>query len=251
MKKWRLIKPIETSGAMQMAIDEAILLARIKGEVSNTLRFFSWKPACVSVGFFQNPHDEVHLEKAKELGVDVVRRYTGGGAVFHEREITYSLAIAESDVAGSILDSYEIICGAVVEALCGLGLAARFEPINDISAGNKKISGHAQTRRSGIILQHGTILLDLDLKKMFSILKIPDEKIKDRLIKSAEDRVTSLTKELGRDVFFSEMARCLKSGFEKKFGVVFEESTLSQAEKERAVELCRNKYLNDDWTYGR
>lgn len=217
MQTWRLIETIQDKGAMQMAIDEAILLARIQKKVPNTLRFYTWRPSCVTVGFFQSRKQEVDLCKAEKMGVDVVRRYTGGGAVFHENELTYSLTIPESEATKDISKSYEIICGGVVNGLKSLGIKAEFKPVNDILVKNKKISGNAQTRKEGIILQHGTILLDVDVKKIFSILKVPDEKIKDKLIKTVEERVTSLKNETTTKIDRAEIEKAFIQGFLETF----------------------------------
>ncbi len=247
MKTWRLIKSIADNGARQMAIDEAILTARIKGKVPNTLRFFTWKPPCVTIGFFQDLEDEVNLIKTRSMGIDVVRRYTGGGAVLHEHELTYSLTISEKDVSSDIVESYKDICGGIIEALLSLGIKAEFKPINDIIVGNKKISGNAQTRKSGVVLQHGTILLDLDLEKMFSVLNIPDEKIKDKMIKAAKERVTSLKNELGKNIANKEIEKVFIYGFEKMFNIKTEVKELTFEELKRAEKLYKEKYTNDKW----
>ncbi|MDZ7798711.1 MAG: biotin/lipoate A/B protein ligase family protein [Patescibacteria group bacterium] len=248
MKTWRLIKSITDNGARQMAIDEAILTARIKNKVPNTLRFFTWKPTCVTIGFFQNLEEEIDFIKTRSRGIDVVRRYTGGGAVLHEHELTYSLTISEKDVSSDIVESYKEICAGIIEALFSLGIKAEFKPINDIIVGNKKISGNAQTRKSGVVLQHGTILLDLDLKKMFSLLKIPDEKIKDKMIKAAKERVTSLKNELGKSVANKEIEKALIYGFEKMFNIKTEVGELTPQELKHAEKLYKEKYTNNKWT---
>ncbi len=248
MKTWRLIKSIADNGARQMAIDEAILTVRIKDKVPNTLRFFTWKPPCVTIGFFQNLEDEIDLAKARSKNIDIVRRYTGGGAVLHEHELTYSLTISEKDVSSNIVESYEDICGGIIEALLFLGIKAKFKPINDVIAGNKKISGNAQTRKSGVVLQHGTILLDLDLEKMFSVLKVPDEKIKDKMIKVAKERVTSLKNELGKNIANKEMEKALIYGFEKMFNIKTKVGELTPEELKHAEKLYKEKYISDKWT---
>ena len=248
MNTWRVIKTITDNGASQMATDEAILTARIKGKIPNTLRFFTWKPPCVTIGFFQDLEEEVNLGKARSMNIDVVRRYTGGGAVLHEYELTYSLAISEKDVSSGIVESYKEICGAIIEALLSIGIKAEFKPINDIIVGNKKISGNAQTRKSGVVLQHGTILLDLDLEKMFSVLNVPDEKIKDKMIKTAKERVTSLKNELGKNITNKEIEEALIYGFEKKFNIKTEIGELIPEELKHAEKLYKEKYTNNKWT---
>jgi lipoate---protein ligase len=248
-KKWRLVKHIETNGAMQMAIDEAMLVARSKGLVPNTLRFFSWKPVCLSIGYFQSLEKEIDVKKTKEQGVDIVRRYTGGGAVLHDKELTYTLAVNEKDVSLNIIKSYEIICSAIIRGLKKLNIKSEFKPINDILVGNKKISGNAQTRKKGVLMQHGTILIDVDVKKMFSLLKVPDEKIKDKMIKTVEERVTSIQKEIGQEVRMEKLSEMIRRGFEEVFGVEFEESELTEYELQIAEKLFKEKYSQKEWSY--
>ncbi|MFP4523830.1 MAG: biotin/lipoate A/B protein ligase family protein [Candidatus Woesearchaeota archaeon] len=247
METWRLIRTIETDGARQMAIDEAILTHRIKGEVPNTLRFFTWKPECLTIGYFQDLDKEVDTERARTLGVDIVRRYTGGGAVFHDDELTYSLAVSEQDVPQDIIGSYEAICGAITKGLERAGVHAEFRPVNDIVVNNKKISGNAQTRKEGVVLQHGTVLVDVDVKKLFSLLRVSDEKMKGQMIKTVEERVTSLSSELGRPVSMDELQDSLIAGFEEAFDVRFEERGLTESELSLAEELRAEKYSTKEW----
>lgn len=249
MKKWRLIETIEADGAMQMAIDEAILTFRIKNSVPNTLRFFTWDPPCLTIGYFQSLQKEIDVKNAERQGVDIVRRYTGGGAVLHDKELTYSLVISEDDVPQDIVASYQNICSAIIKGLEHLHINSEFKQINDIIVNGKKISGNAQTRREGVVLQHGTILIDADIKKMFSLLKVPDEKIKDKMIQNVEERISSLKKELDREISVDELRGFLIKGFEEAFEVRFEESGLTVEEKMLAEKLCKDKYSTRKWCY--
>jgi lipoate-protein ligase A len=248
--EFRLIKLKEDKGAIQMAIDEAILIIRAKGLVPNTLRFYTWKPPCVTIGYFQSLEKEINLEKIKEFGIDVIRRYTGGGAVLHDKELTYSVVVSEKEVSEDIKKSYEEICGFIISGLRELGLNAEFKPINDIVVDGKKISGSAQTRKFGFVLQHGTILINLDLDKMFSVLKIPDEKIKDKLISNAKERVTCLN-DLDVNITANELEKTLKKSFEKRFGFKLIEGNLTKEEKKLAEKLSREKYSTKEWNFWR
>jgi lipoate-protein ligase A len=204
----------------------------------------------VSLGYFQSAEQELDLAACKNFGVDVVRRLTGGGAVFHDKELTYSIVIPEKAnlVSRNILESYGQICGFVVEGLRKLGLPAEFKPINDIIINGKKISGNAQTRRGGMVLQHGTVLLDVDVKKMFSLLKVPDEKIRDKMISAVEERVTSVNRELGTTNSFETVKQSLISAFE--LGTT-KEGKLSEIEMKTARELSKEKYSSREWNFMR
>lgn len=234
----------------QMAIDEAIAVNRLKEDTPNTVRLYRWKPSAVSIGYFQSLEKEVNLETCGALGVDVIRRITGGGAVFHDYdgEITYSLVAPESDpkMPRDILASYQVICGAIIEGLRTLGVDAEFKPVNDIAAGGKKISGNAQTRRHGVVLQHGTVLVDSDLRTMFRVLRVSDAKISDKMIQAVEERVTNVRRYLGREVAFREARDALVEGFEKVFKVTLEPGKLTAGE-ERTVEELKAKYSSAEW----
>lgn len=236
---------------MQMSIDEAVLIAKSKNHIPNTLRFFTWKPPAVTIGFFQSLKKEVDVVKAKALGIDVVRRYTGGGAVLHDKELTYSIVLSEDDVLGDILKSYKIICAAITNGLSELGIKARFKAINDIIVHRKKISGNAQTRKNNVVLQHGTILREVNVKQMFSILKVPNEKIRDKMIKVVEDRVTSLRDELGKNIILEDLEKALRHGFEKVFNVKFVKGLLTKEENKLAQQLYLRKYSKKKWNYMR
>lgn len=240
-----------------MALDEAVLQHIADGRSSPTLRFYGWKPPAISIGYFQSLEEEVDLDACKKHGVDFVRRITGGGAVFHDQEITYSIHIPET-AAGDlnlplgILESYGKICGGILKGLAALGLDAKFVPLNDIiiikDGVPKKISGNAQTRKRGIILQHGTILLKVDVDKMFELLKVPSEKLKGKLIEDVKQRVMGLSQALGREVGFDEALEFLKKGFAEEFaGVKFEKGELKESEKALLEKLQEEKYGAEDW----
>jgi lipoate---protein ligase len=243
--KARFLDTGAKSAAMNMAIDE-VLMGYVSQSGEPIIRLYSWSPHAVSLGFFQSAEQELDLGECKKQGVDVVRRLTGGGAVFHDKEITYSLIIPESSqVPKDILESYNFICGAIVQALKSLGLCAKFHPINDILVNGKKISGNAQTRRNGIILQHGTILLDVDVDKMFSLLRVPDEKLRDKGIVSAKERVTSLKSEIEK-VSIDDIKSALRKNF-NGLGLELYDSSLSQSELKSSLELSENKYSKAEW----
>lgn len=252
-EEWRLLKTWAGSAYWNMAVDEALLKARAQGKSPCTLRLFTWSPSAVSIGFFQSLRHEVDLEECRRLGVDVVRRITGGGAVYHDSrgEITYSVVLLEEDLrrlglSTSIQSSYEALCRGLVEGLRLLGINAEFKPINDIVVSGRKISGSAQTRRAGAILQHGTLLLKSDIGIMFRVLKVSKEKLSDKAIKAAEERVTNIFKELGREAGFGEVVEALVKGFERALGIKLVEGELSQFEASLAEEL-KLKYASREW----
>lgn len=236
-------------GALNMGIDEALLGSVSIGAAPPTLRLYAWSPPCVTVGYFQSLEEEVDLEACRAAGIDAVRRLTGGGAVFHEAEATYSvvLPLGHELAPEDILESYRRICAGIVAGLGRLGVDAVFAPINDIAVGGQKVSGNAQTRRKGCLLQHGTVLLGLDPERMFSLLKVPAEKLRGRLIEDVNARVTCLRTLLGREVGYAEAAGALREGFASAWGAELEEAALSAEEEAEARKLAEERFAMSEW----
>jgi lipoate-protein ligase A len=236
-----------------MSIDESIMIHVGQNSSPPTLRLYGWSPAAVSIGYFQGLSQEIDLDECKKMGVDYVRRITGGGAVFHESEVTYSLAIQHinSIIPQNVLESYKVICGGIIDGLSEFGVEARFVPLNDILVNGKKISGSAQTRRNRSLLQHGTILMDTDLDKMFTILKVPSEKIKDKLISDVKERVTSLKDVLQKEVDFDDVCSKIANGFQSSLNLELVKGELSETEISLANEIKRDRYSNSDWNHRR
>ncbi|MFH0737246.1 MAG: biotin/lipoate A/B protein ligase family protein [Candidatus Micrarchaeota archaeon] len=241
---WRVILFSEYDAFMNMAIDEAVSGSVAAGGPP-TIRFYGWNPSAVSIGYFQSLEAEVDTDRCLLEGVDVVRRRTGGGAVYHDRsgEITYSVIGKEELFPKDILASYRLICGHIIDSLASLGIASEFKPINDITVNGKKISGNAQTRRGGVLLQHGTVLFSVDVDRMFSVLKVSDEKIKDKMIANAKERVTSIS--LQRTVSRELVLEALLEGFTKGKGYRIGE--ISEKELADATHLAKTRYMEKSW----
>ena len=150
-----------------------------------------------------------------------------------------------------ILDSYAQICQAIIEGFSFLNITSQYAPINDIVVNGKKISGNAQTRKLRTVLQHGTILLDVDVDKMFSVLKVPNEKIKDKLITNVKERVTSLRHITGETISFDSVADAMKQGFEKTFQVTLDQGVLTDDEMRFSEEFAMDCFGNDSWNHMR
>jgi lipoate---protein ligase len=271
-KKFCNIRLLETgynSAAFNMALDEALINelgtfrnhpathkkkekgkgALKEGEETLTaaaavLRIYGWKPPAVSIGYFQSMDLEVDVHECRKRGIDVIRRITGGGAVYHEAELTYSFLT--NTFSNDIMKSYILICNPVVQAIKNLGFDARFAPLNDIVIGKGvKVSGNAQTRRSNVLLQHGTILLDANVEKMFSILKVPSEKVKDKLLDDVKKRVSGINRS------FNEVAQVLKMSFSEAFKAKLIPDNLTTEEYSKVHSLIKNKYSSDFWNWRR
>jgi lipoate-protein ligase A len=245
--KYRMIPFRYFDAFMNMALDEAIMEGVRAGTCLPTIRFYGWDPSAVSIGIFQGIRNEVNLDVCAERGVDVVRRLTGGGAVYHDKfgEVTYSIIAPMEHFPGNIIASYEMICADIVYALSLLGIQARFVPVNDLLVNEQKISGNAQTRRDGILLQHGTILNQVDVETMFSLLNVSEQKISDKLIKSVKKRVTSVVDLCSASM--EDLQKALEAGFMRNRDIEY--GDYSDIELERAKDLAKERFSNAVWLY--
>jgi lipoate-protein ligase A len=202
------------NAALCMGMDEALLEARARNLIPDTIRFFQFDPSTVSIGYFQSLITQVDLEACGKHGIDLVRRITGGGSVFHdnEGEITYSIVVGANGELLDYTNSYRYICRGIVEALDILGLRAEFKPVNDVLVNGKKISGSAQTRRGGVILQHGTLMYNTNIETLSEILNVSDEKLSDKFVQSVKKREPRSWKKRARHALIMCLRRsCLVS----------------------------------------
>jgi lipoate-protein ligase A len=259
MNRWRLLK-LETADAYtNMAVDEAILKARIENKVPNTLRFYQWNPSAVSIGRFQTLKDEIHVDNCKQHGVDVVRRISGGGAVYHDStgEVTYSIIAKLTDLGCKdldILSAYQKICSGLNEAVKFLGTKAEYRPPDpkrcpNLAISGKKISGNAQTSKKGVLLQHGTFLLDIDHEKMFTFLRVPWAKTLDDVLAVSKRKLTSARQELGSNFSTQEAYKALVGGFKKALNIELVEESLTEYEQKLAEKIRKERFVTEEWTF--
>ena len=257
MPGWRLLKPETRNAFVNMAIDEAVLQARIEEKTPNTLRFFCWQPSAVSIGRFRNIHNEVNIGNCRIHGVDVVRRISGGGAVYHdaEDEITYSVVVKQEDLGtNDVAEAYSRICNGLIEAAHTLGVNAEYNKGNvkqcpNIIVEERKISGSAQAHKKGIILQHGTFLMNVDLEKMFTFLKVPWKDAGVDVVSIAKRKITSVAEELGNPISIGQVLEALTKGFENALGIRFAEGSLKNYELDLARRLEKEKFATREWNF--
>lgn len=252
MVLWRLIIDEGRDPYMNMAIDEAMLILRERGDIPNTVRIYWFKPSSVTIGYFQKVKDSVNEEYLVEKGIPFTRRITGGGSVYHDEngELVYAIVASLRDFPSDPIERYRTICMGIVYGVEKFGLKAEFKPINDVVVNNKKVSGSAQTWRKNAFLQHGTFMYATDLEALASCLKAPKEKLVSHGAASIRDRVTTVSLELGRVVSREEAVEALVQGFTKALNVNFFKDNLS----ERELELARGiygKYSSKEWIYRR
>lgn len=197
---WQLIHTSPQAPLLHMALDQVLLEEVAAGRRAPTLRIWEWSESAVVIGIFQSLKNEVDSEAARKHGVEIVRRITGGGAMFIEpgNTITYSIYAPQSLIAGmSFRDAYAYMDASILEALNELGIKAWYKPLNDITSEGGKIGGAAQAHRSGAVLHHVTMAYDIDVGKMLQVLRIGREKLSDKGTTSAAKRVDPLRRQTG------------------------------------------------------
>ncbi len=234
--------------AFNMALDEALLEMAIDTKITvPVLRLYGWTPAAVTLGYAQDWHVEADHTACERNGVPVIRRISGGGAVFHDNEVTYSLVIPEKTLGDNVLESFREVSLALVSALSRFGLKGEFAPINDITVNGRKISGNAQIRRRGMILQHGTVLLGVDRELMFTLLTVPADKVKRKKLERALDRVTSVSDETNSAITFDQGVAAMKNGFAEWAGEKLEIFTPPDTLTMLTETIGRNRFSNEAW----
>lgn len=248
---WRHIDSDLSEPAFTVAADEAIARARSKGLVPNTLHFYRRNRPTVSLGYFQEVEKAVNREFCKENGIQIVRRVTGGSAIYTDPgHLIYGLVLEENTLPADRTKAFGKVCGAIIHALGELGIDAVFKPANDVLVGGRKISGSAQMRRWGIVLQHGTVVLHNDQRMMTGALKMDLGKVHGRGFKP-ETYVTSLSEILGSQPKTELVKSALARGFENAFNVNFTESEFTDFERNHIKELVETKYGSDVWNLKR
>jgi len=273
---WRAIVDGRHPGALNMAADEALMICQTKGAVPPTLRLYGWSPPCISLGYFQKADAEVDVDACARAGLELVRRPTGGRAVLHDDEVTYSLVIPQVLLPGGVLETYRRISSGLLQALAYLGIrgelarparrpARRRETAVDgldgacfdspswyeTLVGGRKIAGSAQTRQNGVILQHGSLLLSFDPARLASVLRTGTPARRARLEQRLRERVTAVSDEIGRPPGRGEVETALICGMARALGLEIERAGYAREELELTRELYHGKYGTREWTFRR
>jgi lipoate---protein ligase len=246
--QWRLIPGRPLPPLMNMALDEVLTLRVGRGERPPTVRVWGWSNPCVVLGRFQSVQNEVNEDAAHKMGIQIVRRISGGGAMFIEPEgaITYSIYAPDEIVQGmNFPESYAFFDAWAIEALRDLSIDAWYAPLNDITSSGGKIGGAAQARRGGAVLHHTTMAYRMNIPLMLKVLRIGQEKLSDKGITSAEKRVGPLSQQtdLPRDVIIERLI----GGFRDRYGLIdggFREDEIAEAER-----LVTDRFGTRDWIY--
>jgi lipoate-protein ligase A len=259
---WRLIRSAPLPGAMNMALDDALLQAVADGESLPVLRLYRWQPATLTLGYAQKVDAGVDLAACRAAGLDVVRRPTGGRAVLHAVEVTYAvIAKCAPPFGASVSTSYRLIAGILQATLKQLGLAAELVPgkgrgpqakavcfvapaQHELLVAGCKVAGCAQKRRGGAFLQHGSLPLELDLDLLGKLLPgVPGEDRPDRL-----NGVGWLNRFAPQPLTIDTVETALIANFARELDVSLIESCPTPSESALAAELCERFYADPQWT---
>jgi lipoyl(octanoyl) transferase len=262
MKRWRFLDTGNGNPYVNMAVDEALMLAYDPCYSLPVLRIYGWLPASFSIGYSQDPVVELDLERCRKNGMLFVRRMTGGGVIFHGRGLTYSIVCSEHDIAKRCFakEAYRFLCSFIVEAYNSMGLEAGFSLIADKPPGRgwvcfrererydivingKKIGGNAQRRKKGLIFQHGFIPLYPDIDRQSGFFNIKPA--------PAKYGACSLSEVAGRDIGYDEFKEIFICSFEKTFNTRLVKNTLNRAEKALWPALLKTKYSTREWNLSR
>ncbi len=266
---WRLIKTPPRRGAWNMAVDEALLESIDRDNHLPVLRLYAWDPPCLSLGYAQHAAD-VDRERLESYSWDLVRRPTGGKAILHTDELTYSVIGPATDprLAGSILESYQRLAEALLAALHSLGIPAQINPellpaseraqagpvcfevpsSYEITLNGKKLIGSAQARRKEGVLQHGSLPLFGDLERITQVLVFPDESERRQSAQRLKNRAMTAEEALDCVISWEDAAQAFREAFKQTLNLELQESELTAEELRRADELIYAKYANPSWT---
>lgn len=272
---WNFINTKSNNPYYNMAMDEALMNFVSRGEIDPVIRFYTWDPATLSIGYFQKLTKEIDLEKVKDKGFGLVRRATGGRGVLHDKELTYSVIVPESheSMPKTVTEAYRVISEGLLEGFKSLGFDAYFSiprtqeakdklksPRSSVCfdapswyelvVENRKVAGSAQTRQKGVILQHGSILQDINIDELFDMFIFKNERLKIKMKEAFTEKAVAINDISERHVSLKEMETAFYEGFKNGLNIDFKPLELTEAQKNEIRDL-EEKYKSDEWTYRR
>ena len=270
---WNFINTGSKNPYYNMAMDEALLNFVSRGEIDPVIRFYTWNPATLSIGYFQRLQKEIDIDKVKEKGYGLVRRQTGGRGVLHDKELTYSVIVPEShpNMPSTVTEAYKIISQGLLEGFKNLGFETYFaiprskeerdklkQPRSSVCfdapswyelvVEGRKIAGSAQTRQKGVILQHGSILQDIDIDDLFDMFIFKNERLKTKMKENFVQKAVAINDISNQHITLNEMENAFESDFKKGLNIDFKPLELKKKKKEEVQEL-EEKYRSEAWMY--
>lgn len=270
---WNFINTGSKNPYYNMAMDEALLNFVSRGEIDPVIRFYTWNPATLSIGYFQRLQKEIDIDKVKEKSYGLVRRQTGGRGVLHDKELTYSVIVPEShpNMPSTVTEAYKIISQGLLEGFKNLGFETYFaiprskeerdklkQPRSSVCfdapswyelvVEGRKIAGSAQTRQKGVILQHGSILQDIDIDDLFDMFKFKNERLKAKMKENFVQKAVAINDISNQHITLNEMENAFEAGFKKGLNIDFKPLELTEKQLEEVQEL-EDKYRSEAWMY--
>ncbi|BFL78472.1 biotin/lipoate A/B protein ligase family protein [Staphylococcus hominis subsp. novobiosepticus] len=270
---WNFINTGSHDPYYNMAMDEALLNFVSRGEIDPVVRFYTWDPATLSVGYFQRLKKEIDIDKVKEKGFGLVRRQTGGRGVLHDKELTYSVIVPEShpNMPSTITEAYRVISEGLLEGFKLLGFDAYFaiprskeereklkQPRSavcfdapswyELVVEGRKIAGSAQIRQKGVILQHGSLLQDVDVDELFDMFIFKNDRLKEKMKKAFVDKAVAINDISDRHISIEEMEKAFEEGFKKGLNIEFKPLSLTENQLAE-VKVLEEKYRSEEWLY--
>ena len=267
---WNFINTGSHDPYYNMAMDEALLNFVSRGEIDPVVRFYTWDPATLSVGYFQRLKKEIDIDKVKEKGFGLVRRQTGGRGVLHDKELTYSVIVPEShpNMPSTITEAYRVISEGLLEGFKLLGFDAYFaiprskeereklkQPRSavcfdapswyELVVEGRKIAGSAQTRQKGVILQHGSLLQDVDVDELFDMFIFKNDRLKEKMKKAFVDKAVAINDISDRHISIEEMEKAFEEGFKKGLNIEFKPLSLTENQLAE-VKVLEEKYRSEE-----
>jgi lipoate-protein ligase A len=270
---WHFINTGSNDPYYNMAMDEALLNFVSRGEIDPVIRFYTWNPATLSVGYFQRLTKEIDVDKVNEKGYGLIRRQTGGRGVLHDKELTYSVIVPEShpNMPSTVTEAYRVISEGLLEGFKQLGFDAYFaiprskeereklkQPRSavcfdapswyELVVEGRKIAGSAQVRQKGVILQHGSLLQDVDIDDLFDMFIFKNDRLKEKMKQAFVDKAVAINDIATKHITIPEMEEAFEAGFKKGLNIEFKPLTLTNEQQNEVNELIE-KYKSDEWNY--
>ncbi|HCV1100391.1 TPA: lipoate--protein ligase family protein [Staphylococcus aureus] len=270
---WNFINTGSKDPYYNMAMDEALLNFVSRGEIDPVIRFYTWNPVTLSIGYFQRLQKEIDIDKVKEKGFGLVRRQTGGRGVLHDKELTYSVIVPEShpNMPSTVTEAYRVISQGLLEGFKNLGFDTYFavpktpeerqklkQPRSSVCfdapswyelvVEGRKIAGSAQTRQKGVILQHGSILQDIDIDELFDMFIYKNERLKLKMKEAFVEKAVAINDISDEHITISQMEEAFEKGFKKGLNIELKPLELTEAQLAEVEELTE-KYRSDEWMF--
>lgn len=273
---WRFIDTGNGSPSFNMALDQALLDWNSEGKIPPVIRFYGWNPTTLSIGYFQKVEKEIDMAAVKAHNLGFVRRPTGGRGVLHEHELTYSVIVSEEhpDMPKTVNKAYKVISEGILKGFQQLGMDAYFAVLKtseereslknprssvcfdapswyEMVVEGRKVAGSAQTRQKGVILQHGSILLDLDEDKLFSLFKYPNDRVKERMQRAFKNKAVAINEISKEKITIEQAKEAFKKGFAEGLNIELEPYELSAEEMAYVQKIAKERYEQDEWNFKR